>query len=66
MNERAQRTLRSDRTIDIITVARLSRRPRRLEIWFHQVREQVCVPASLALHRLMGYRAMHCELEPGP
>lgn len=37
ISEQAQHALRHDRTIDITTIGRRSRQPRRLEIWFHNL-----------------------------
>lgn len=37
ISEQAQRALARDRTIDMTTVGRRSGRPRRLEIWFHNL-----------------------------
>lgn len=37
LDDRARRALSSDRTIDITTTGRRSGRPRRIEIWFHNL-----------------------------
>jgi hypothetical protein len=37
MEERIRRALERDRTIDITTTGRTSGRPRRVEIWFHNL-----------------------------
>ena len=37
MDERIRRALERDRTIDITTTGRTSGRPRRVEIWFHNL-----------------------------
>ncbi|MFL5819823.1 MAG: nitroreductase/quinone reductase family protein [Solirubrobacteraceae bacterium] len=37
MDERVSQALGRDRTIDITTLGRRSRRPRRIEIWFYNV-----------------------------
>lgn len=36
MDDRIRRALESDRTIDITTIGRRSREPRRIEIWFYR------------------------------
>jgi len=37
MEERIERALAQDKVIDIITTGRKSKKPRRIEIWFHNV-----------------------------
>ena len=37
MDEKIRQALATDRTIDITTIGRQSREPRRIEIWFHNV-----------------------------
>lgn len=37
MNEEVETALKTDRTIDITTTGRKSGRPRRIEIWFHNL-----------------------------
>jgi deazaflavin-dependent oxidoreductase (nitroreductase family) len=37
MNRKIKRALKSDRTIDITTTGRKTGRPRRIEIWFHNL-----------------------------
>ena len=37
MDERIQRALASERTIDITTIGRKTKKKRRIEIWFHNV-----------------------------
>lgn len=46
MNDAIQRALDTERTIDITTVGRHSGRPRRIEMWFHQVGGQVYITGS--------------------
>jgi len=46
MEERIRQALAQDRTIDITTVGRRSRQPRRLEIWFHNLDGEVYITGT--------------------
>jgi deazaflavin-dependent oxidoreductase (nitroreductase family) len=46
MDERIQRALESDRTIDITTTGRQSGQPRRIEIWFYRYDGRVFLSGS--------------------
>ena len=43
MNEQIQQALQRDKTIDITTIGRKSGRPRRLEIWFHNLSGRIFI-----------------------
>ncbi len=46
MDEQVKRALERDRTIDITTTGRRSGRPRRLEIWFHNLDGTIYITGS--------------------
>jgi len=46
MDERVQHALQRDRTIDITTRGRKTGRPRRTEIWFHNIDGQVYITGT--------------------
>ncbi len=46
MEERIRRALERDRVIDITTIGRTSGRPRRLEMWFHNLDGQVYITGT--------------------
>jgi deazaflavin-dependent oxidoreductase (nitroreductase family) len=60
MDENIERALERDRTIDITTVGRKSGRPRRIEIWFHQV------GGRLFITGLPGRRSWYANLLANP
>ncbi len=46
MNEKIFEALKSDKTIDITTTGRISGKTRRIEIWFHNVEDQIYISGS--------------------
>lgn len=46
MDERIEKALRNDRTIDITTIGRKSGKARRIEIWFHNVDDAIYISGS--------------------
>jgi deazaflavin-dependent oxidoreductase (nitroreductase family) len=46
MEEPIQRALERDRTIDITTIGRTSGRPRRIEMWFHNVDGRIYITGT--------------------
>jgi deazaflavin-dependent oxidoreductase (nitroreductase family) len=46
MNEQIKHALEHDRTIDITTIGRKSGRPRRIEIWFHNLDGKLYITGS--------------------
>lgn len=43
MNEQIKQALQTERTIDITTTGRQSGEPRRIEIWFHNVDDEIYI-----------------------
>jgi hypothetical protein len=43
MNEKIEKALRSDKTIDIITTGAKTGQPRRIEIWFHNLGGRIII-----------------------
>jgi hypothetical protein len=60
MDEAIQQALRHDRTIDITTRGRLSGRPQRIEIWFHNL------DGRLYITGLPGRRDWFANLQANP
>ena len=60
MDEDAQIALARDRTIDITTTGRASGRPRRIEIWFHNVEGRIFITG------LPGRRSWYANLLAEP
>lgn len=46
MDERVRHALRTDRTIDITTIGRTSGTPSRIEIWFHNLDDQIFITGT--------------------
>lgn len=46
MNEKIFEALKSDKTIDITTTGKTSGKTRRIEIWFHNVEDQIYISGS--------------------
>lgn len=46
LDEKVRRALENDRTIDITTIGRKSGKPRRLEIWFHNLDGRLFITGS--------------------
>ena len=46
MDEAIEKALRNDRTIDITTTGRKSGKARRLQIWFHNVENEIYISGS--------------------
>lgn len=60
MNEEARAALATDRTIDITTTGRRSGRPRRVEIWYHNLDGRIFITG------LPGKRDWHANLIANP
>lgn len=60
MDERIQRVLRRDRTIDITTLGRKTGKPRRIEIWFHNLDGHIYITG------LPGKRGWYANLLANP
>jgi deazaflavin-dependent oxidoreductase (nitroreductase family) len=58
--ERIARALARDRVIDITTIGRKTKRPRRIEIWFHNVDGQIYITG------LPGRRSWYANLIANP
>ena len=46
MDDKIKQALATDQTIDITTTGRASGQPRRIEIWFHYIDEQVYITGT--------------------
>jgi hypothetical protein len=46
MDDKIKQALSDDLTIDIITTGRKSGKPRRIEIWFHQVADKIYITGT--------------------
>jgi deazaflavin-dependent oxidoreductase (nitroreductase family) len=46
MDERIKQALRTDRVIDMTTIGRASGQPRRLEMWFHNLDDQIYITGT--------------------
>jgi deazaflavin-dependent oxidoreductase (nitroreductase family) len=46
MDEQIKQALRTDRVIDMTTIGRASGQPRRLEMWFHNLDDQIYITGT--------------------
>jgi deazaflavin-dependent oxidoreductase (nitroreductase family) len=60
METRIEQALANDRVIDITTIGRKSRKPRRIEIWFHNVDGRIFISG------LPGRRSWYANLIANP
>jgi deazaflavin-dependent oxidoreductase (nitroreductase family) len=60
VNDEVRRALETDRTIDITTTGRKSGRPRRLEMWFHNVNGRIFITG------MPGRRSWYANLVANP
>ena len=66
MTEDVRAALAADRTIDITTIGRKTGRPRRLEMWFHNVEGRIFItglPGTRSWYANMGHRVLEVTEE---
>ena len=69
MDERVQQALQQDRVIDITTIGRKSGRPRRKEIWFHNLNQsqgKMYIYVTMMINCVAPVNLPHPYLENAP